>query len=164
VSRIARGAVLLLAVAPLAAPGARAAEWGGIIPGTSTMETVRQRHGAPSREARQKVEGYDTVQWVYDAGRAPAGMTRMTVEFGILTPAGYRPRVVRYFILEPKPRVFHRGAVLAGWGAPDLMGEVEGRPLFVYKSGLQVTLDPNGEDAVSLLFAPPQPDPPPARR
>lgn len=141
-----------------------AAEWGGISPGASTMETVRGRYGAPSREARQKVEGYDTVQWIYEGARAPAGMKRMTVEFGLLVSGAYRPNVVRFFVLEPKPRVFDRRMVLAGWGTPDGLGEEKGRKIFSYNIGLQVHLDDTGEDALSMIFLIPQPEPKPATK
>ena len=107
-----------------------AADWGAISPGASTIETVRERYGAPSRETRQKLEGYDTIQWVYEGARAPAGMKRMIVEFGLLTPGGYRPNLVRTFTLEPKPRIFDHVAVMNGWGIPDGVAESEGRKVY----------------------------------
>lgn len=153
-------ALVLAAGLPAAAS---AAEWGGITPGTSTLESVRERYGAPSRETRQKVEGYDTIQWVYDGTRAPTGMKRMTVEFGLLTGAGYRPNVVRYFVLEPKAGVYDRRTVVNGWDFPDGVGEEGGRKIFFYRAGLQVTFDEK-EEALSMIFTLPQPEPAPARK
>ena len=143
---------------------ARAADWGGISPGTSTMESVRGRYGAPSRETRQKVEGYDTVQWIYEGSRAPTGMKRMTADFGLLTPGGFRATVVRYFVLEPKPGVFKRTTIVNGWAGPDGIGVEGGRKVFVYKVGLKVTFDEKEEDALSMVFTPPQPEPKPAAK
>ncbi|MBI4590873.1 MAG: hypothetical protein HY725_18775 [Candidatus Rokubacteria bacterium] len=151
------GFTLALALGPAAMVSAE--EWGGISPGTSTMETVRERYGAPSRETRQQVEGYDTVQWIYEGARAPAGMKRLTLEIGMLTPRGYRPNLVRFFVLEPKPRVFHRMMIVRGWGIPDGSGEQDGRSYLFYKAGLMVYLDETGEDALSMVFTVPQPEP-----
>lgn len=137
-----------------------AAEWGGITPGMSTREMVSERYGTPSRESRGTLEGYATLQWVYEGARAPVGMTRMVVDLGLLTPEGYRPAVVRSFLLEPKPRIFERGAVLSGWGPPDRVGEEEGREVFFYTNGLVVFFRKGGTDAVSMLFSIPQPEPP----
>lgn len=154
-------ALTLLAGLPAAAP---AAEWAGISPGASTLETMRERYGAPSRQTRQKVEGYDTTQWIYEGTRAPTGMKRMTIEFGLLTPGGFRPNVVRYFVLEPKPGVFDRRTIVNGWDFPDGVGEESGRRVFFYKAGLKVTFDDNEEDALSMIFTIPQPEPKPAAR
>jgi hypothetical protein len=136
-----------------------AADWGGVSPGSSTQETVRERYGAPSRETRQKLEGYDTVQWVYEAARAPVGMKRMTVGFGLLTPGGYRPNLVRSFTLEPKPRIFDYVAVVKGWGIPDRIGEQGGRKVYFYQAGLLVYFDESGNDTASMVFSPSQPEP-----
>ena len=144
--------------------GIPAAEWGGISPGASTMETVRGRYGAPSREARHKVEGYDTIQWIYEGARAPVGMKRMTVEFGLLTSGGFRPNVVRYFDLEPKPGVFDRAMVVNGWDLPDRVAEGGGRKIFFYKAGLVVTFHEGEEDALSMVFTVPQPELKPATK
>ncbi len=141
-----------------------AAEWGGITPGVTTMESVRERYGKPSRETWQKVEGYDTLQWVYEGGRAPTGMKRMTVEFGILTSGSFRPNVVRYFVLEPKPGVFEKRVLLNGWGLPDGIGEKDGRKVFLYEQGLVVNLDESGEDTASMIFSIPQAEAKPAAK
>lgn len=156
--------VLMLALVVCAPAGLGAADWAGISPGTSTIETVRSRFGAPSRETREKLEGYDTTQWIYEGSKAPAGVKRLSVDFGMLTSAGYRPDLVRYFELDPKPQVFDRDMVLQGWGSPDQRGEEDGRRFFFYNAGLVVYFDPTGEDAVSMFFTTPQPAPPPASK
>src|SRR5713101_8287157 len=76
-------AIRLIAVAlgfSVALPAAAcAANWGGIEPGNTTLEQVRERYGAPSKETKQKVENYDTMTWTYDGPKAPAGINRMVV-------------------------------------------------------------------------------------
>ena len=101
-------AAALLLAAPSVIPGE---EWGGIVPGTTVIDQVRARYGAPSRESRAKVEGYDTMQWVYEGARAPEGIVRMVVDYGLLTPEGYKPTVVRLLRLEPKPKEIGRAHV-----------------------------------------------------
>ena len=147
----------LLLVAPRIAG---AAEWGTIEPGVSTVEQVRARYGAPSKETRAKVDGYDTLQWAYEHARAPAGLVRMTLDFGLLAPTGYKPSVVRLLKLEPKPLIFGRQTVLQGWGLPDGMNEEKGELTFFYKEGLFVVFDKEGESAVAMIFSLPQPDEP----
>jgi hypothetical protein len=62
----------LVAAGLLAGPAvASAEEWGNITPGVSTIEQVRSHFGAPSKETRAKVEGYDTITWVFEEARAP---------------------------------------------------------------------------------------------
>lgn len=142
--------------------GAAAAEWGGIVPGTSTMETVRARYGAPTRQGTEKVDGWDTTRWVYEAAQAPAGFTRMTVDFGLLEPAGYRHDVVRAFTLEPKKNIFTREAVLDGWGQPS-GARRDGETLsFFYDEGLIVYFDSDGWTVRSMVFTLPQPAQPAA--
>lgn len=150
---------LVLAVGIGAASELWGEEWGGIAPGITTMDAVRGRYGAPSREARQKEEGYDTVRWIYEGARAPVGMKRLTVEFGMLTAEGFRPNLVRFFVLEPKPRIFSQAMVLQGWGTPDMVGDEGGRTVFFYKAGLIVYLDPEREESLSMVFSIPQPGP-----
>jgi len=158
---MARRALTLALAALLALPAlASAADWGGIDAGVSTLEQVRERYGAPSKETRAKVEAYDTMQWTYEGPRAPAGLIRMVVELGLLTPAGYKPNVVRILRLEPKPTIFHRAFVLSGWGVPDGVATEGGQATFYYKIGLLVTFGKDGESAVMLEFTPPQPDKP----
>ncbi len=154
-----RGLLLLalVLIVPVAAP---AADWGGIEPGVTTLDRVKERYGPPSQETRPKVEGYDTVQWVYEGDRAPAGLVRMTVDFGLLTPSGYKPAVVRLLKLEPKPLIFGRNTVIQGWGLPDGMGTQEGVLTFFYKEGLFVIFDKEKANAVTMIFSLPQLDAP----
>jgi hypothetical protein len=150
-------ACVLAGLLALADP-APAAEWGGIVPGQSTMDAVQARFGAPTRTTAEKVEGYDTTQWIYEGAGAPAGLKRMVVDFGLLTPAGYRSGVVRVLRLEPKPGIFTRALVLDGWGRPSRFtpdGHVPAS--FFYENGLLVSFDEAGEDAEWLVFTPPQP-------
>ncbi len=147
---------LWMAVVGLAVP-AEAAEWGGIVPAVTTMEQVRARFGGPTRTLTQKSDGYDTAQWIYDGAQAPAGMTRMTVDFGLLTEGTYRPTVVRSFKLEPRRGVFTLNMITVGWGEPDHAsprGQMP--PSFFYESGLYVTFDKDARIAETMLFTPPQ--------
>lgn len=133
-----------------------AEQWGGIEPGESTMTSVRKLRGAPSRTATQKVDGYDTQAWVYDESRAPGGIRKMTVDFGLMTPKGYQAEVVRSLGLEPKPGAFSKGSILAGWGPPAGVGKEGDNEFFFYKEGLFVYFDKDGERVVSMVFTPPQ--------
>jgi hypothetical protein len=153
---------LLLAVA---AGVAGAAEWGLIRPGESTTQSVRARYGAPTRALRQKIEGYETESWVYEGPQAPAGITRLTVEFGIVQSDKYRAEVVRAFRLEPRPGTFNRGVVANGWGFPDQMWREGEEDRFLYKDGLLVLFDKEGWNARLMIFTVPQPrDPTEERR
>ena len=154
---MARALLLLTLLLGFAWP-ARAAEWGKIEPGVTSTEQVRERYGEPSRETRAKVEGYDTVQWIYEGAKAPAGSFRMTVDFGLLTPSGYKPSLVRLLKLEPKQAIFGRSTVIQGWGVPDGVGTREGLVTFFYREGLFVVFDKEGENAVNMIFSLPQPD------
>jgi hypothetical protein len=150
--------LLLLALMLLAAGPVAAADWGGIYPGTTTVEQVRARYGNPTKESRPKVDGYDTVQLIYEGDRAPAGMVRMTVDFGILTPGGYKANVVRLLTLEPKPAIFGRGTVIQGWGIPDGFADnADGGATLVWNDGLLVVFDKDRENARALMFSVPQP-------
>lgn len=164
--RLARLLAALLAVpllvAGLRAAPAGAADWGGIEPGVTTMAQVRERYGAPTRETPRKLEGYDTVEWLYESAQAPVGFIRMTVDFGVLLGAEYKASVVRVFRLDPKPLIFARNTVIEGWGRPDAVGDDSGREVYFYLSGLLVTFEPSGVSAVSMYFTPPQPKMPEA--
>jgi hypothetical protein len=153
---------LMLAAVDSVGSAARAEEWGGIEPGVSTLETVRSRYGAPSKESHAKVEGYDTTQWVYEGTQAPGGIQRMTIDYGLLTPQGYKANLVRVIRLEPKTMVFGRNTVVQGFGVPDGMSTQNDQEVFFYKSGLLVTFNKEGTEAIILNFTPPQPDQPPA--
>ncbi len=135
----------------------RAAEWGLIRPGISTTGSVRAKYGAPTRVDRQKVESYDTENWVYEGARAPVGVERLTVEYGLLQEQKYRPEIVRAFRLEPKPGTFNRGVITNGWGFPDRMGHENARDIFLYREGLLVYFDESGWNAKLMVFTLPQP-------
>lgn len=136
-----------------------AAEWGQIYPGETTQAAVRARYGEPAKQSTQKVEGYDSDQWVYEGARAPAGFAKMTIDFGILKPSGYQKDIVRTFRLEPKPDIFSRKLVLDGWGLPSRIGKEGALEFFLYKEGLLVYFDANGERVIAMIFTPPQPLP-----
>ncbi|MBM4440260.1 MAG: hypothetical protein FJ027_07555 [Candidatus Rokubacteria bacterium] len=152
---------LVLALALLAtAVLAEAAEWQTVRPGVSGQNDVRTQFGAPTRIASQKVEGYDSPQWVYEGAQAPRGMVRVVVDFGMLTPQGYRVDVVRLMTLEPRPGIFTRKTVTEGWGEPDA-SDVEGdKKVLRYRSGLFVYFDKEGWVAERMYFTPPQPTKP----
>jgi hypothetical protein len=153
-----RPLALLVAVVVIAlAAAAPAAEWGLIEPGVSTTATVRATHGAPERVDRQKVESYDTESWVYEGDRAPVGMHRLTVEFGLVQGEKFRPEIVRAFRLEPKPGSFTRGVITQGWGLPDRLGHENAQDIFLYRDGLLVYFDETGWNAKLMVFTVPQP-------
>jgi hypothetical protein len=149
--------VLALALALPAAAGA--ASWGGIEPGDTTLEQVRERYGAPSKETKQKVESYDTTTWIYEGPKAPGGIKRMVVEFGLLKPDGFKPNVVRVFVLEPRPSIFAVQTVIDGWGLPSVAGDQGGFPTMLYEAGLLVVFDKQTLWADSMTFTLPQPLP-----
>jgi hypothetical protein len=152
-------AVLLLAFfACMVATGAvEAAEWGGIAPGSSTMDAVRAQYGGPTRVETQKTEGYDTAAWTYEGAQAPKGMKRMVIDFGLVTGGQFRREVVRSFRLEPNVGAFDRRTILAGWGPPTRAGrEAEGE-VFVYAEGLVVYFEKDDFRPRLMVFTPPQP-------
>src|SRR5712691_7000141 len=148
-----RIAALGLAVALLAsAPNVRAEQWGAMVPGESRMAAVRALRGAPTRTATEKVEGYDTTQWVYEAAQAPPGITRLTIDFGLKTASGYHAEVVRSFKLEPRPGVFDRNWVVQGWGPPAGVGRDGEVDFTFYKEGLFVYFAKDDFEVVSMVF------------
>lgn len=149
---------MLTLVLLLALP-ARAAEWAAIDPGRSTAEDVRARFGPATRTQAQKLEGHEASEWIYDGAQAPAGIERLTVEFGLLVAGAYRQDVVRALRLEPKPGIFTRRVVVQGWGEPLHVASEGDRDVFVYPEGLLVYFDKDGWDARLVLFTPPQPVP-----
>jgi hypothetical protein len=151
----------LVALGLLLGPAiASAEEWGNIEPGVTTIDQVRARYGGPSKETRAKVEGYDTIQWLFEDARAPGGIQKMVVEYGLLTPQGYKPTVVRVLRLEPKPKIFGKNTVIQAWGVPDGITSQADQESYFYKVGLIVTFDKEGAEAVMLNFTLPQLDPP----
>jgi hypothetical protein len=135
---------------------AHAAEWDTVRPGESTQSAVREQFGEPTKVSSQKVEGYDTAQWIYESDQAPKGMTRVTIDFGILTPQGYRADLVRLMRLEPRPGIFPRATVVAGWGLPQRVGKDRDADVFFYESGLLVYFSKDGSVAETMIFTPPQ--------
>lgn len=157
------GRLAVLVVVLLAGAGAAAAEqWGGIEPGVSTMTSVRELRGEPTRKATQKVDNYDTAEWIYDGPKAPGGVSRMTVDFGLMTPSGYKAELVRSLKLEPKPGVFDKNWIMTGWGAPAGVGKDGEIDFYFYKEGLFVYFDKDGSKVASMVFTPPQLPPAPA--
>ena len=158
---LARLTVSLIAAALVLDAGVAAAEqWGGIEPGESTMAVVKSLRGTPTRTAKQKVEGYDTEEWVYEDAKAPGGIRRLTVDFGLVTPAGYRPDLVRSLKLDPKPGAFDKDSITTGWGAPAGVGKEGEVEFFFYKEGLFVYFAKDGHAVATMTFTPPQPPPP----
>ena len=139
-----------------------AADWNGIEPGVTTSEAVRARFGPPSKESKQKVDGYDTFEWVYEGERAPGGFHKMTLEFGILLSKGYSPNTVRVLRLDPRRFIFTKDMVVSGWGEPDRATTEDGRDIFFFGSGLVVTFDDQGVMATSMFFTVKQPELAPA--
>lgn len=151
------GAFLLLALPLILAGPTAGAEWGGVRPGATTIQEVRERYGSPSVEMHAMVEGYDARRWVYEGDQVPRGLFRMTVEFGLLTSDGFKPAVVRLLKLEPRPSIFERETVVDGWGVPDGVGTQDGLVTEFYTEGLFVMFDEKGENAVTMIFSIPQP-------
>jgi len=151
-----RALLVAIAVFVFTAP-VSAAEWQTIRAGESTQAQARTQFGAATKTTSQKVEGYDSVQWLYEGGQAPKGVRRLTIDFGILTPQGYRPDVVRQMLVEPAPGVFVRPTVLAGWGEPDGVATEGEAKVMSYRSGLFVYFDKDGWNVERMYFTPPQP-------
>ena len=149
-----------LVLAVLFATPVAASDWGQIKPAVTTQSEVRSRYGAPNREATQKIEGYDAVQWVYEGAQAPTGINKMIVDFGLLMPSGYRKEVVRTFRLEPKHDIFNRKLIVDGWGAPSRIGKEGDLEFFLYEEGLLVYFGADTQTVVAMIFTPPQPLPP----
>jgi hypothetical protein len=159
-SGFARLAIALVALAFLLdAAGAGAEQWGGIEPGESTMATVKSLRGTPTRTAKQKVDNYDTEEWVYEDAKAPGGLRKLTVDFGLMTPGGYRPDLVRSMRLDPRPGAFDKESVTTGWGAPAGIGKDGDVEFFFYKEGLFVYFAKDGHGVLTLTFTPPQQPP-----
>ena len=152
---------LLLAVLLLGGmtSDASAADWGAIVPGETTLDAVRARWGEPSKRNPEKVDGYDTTNWIYEGERAPGGLRRLVISFGLLTPQGYRPEIVRTFRLQPKPGVFTQHSVVVGWGEPAGIGREGGEPAMIYDEGLIVVYESDGWQVKEMIFTPPQPKP-----
>jgi hypothetical protein len=157
--RAVRLIAVVLALALIMPAAACAASWGGIEPGDTTIEQVRERYGAPSKETKQKTDNYDTTTWIYEGTNAPTGINRMVVDFGILKPDGYKPNLVRVFVIEPRQSIFAVQTVIDGWGLPSAAGDQGGYPTMLYEEGLVVVFDKQANWAESMTFTVPQPLP-----
>lgn len=154
--RVRKLAWLILLLWPTAASGE---EWMGMVPGKSDKAAVRATFGPPSREVAKKEEGYDTTEWLYEGARAPAGATKLLVQFGLLRDRTFRADVVRALTYFPKPNIFPAPLILEGWGPPDKRGtDSTGRTVFFYRRGLIVTLDQEGRETLEMLFTIEQPE------
>ena len=151
-------ALICLAVTLALPATVAAAGWNGVEPGVTGVDVVRARFGPPSKEVKQKVDNYETVEWTYEGERAPGGFQRMVVEFGILLPSGYSPNTVRVLRLDPRRFIFTKDMVISGWGEPDRATTENDRDIFFYTSGLLVTFDKDGVMATSMYFTVKQPD------
>jgi hypothetical protein len=151
---------LALVVGPLGVVRNLGAEnWGGLTPGESTHAQVESLYGRPSRERPVTEEGRTVAEWTYAADRAPRGLERMVVSFGLMVGGRFMPDVVRAIGLYPKPHVFSLLAISNGWGKPEAIGteDATGRPSFHYSTkGLLIILDKTGGWAEFMLFGPRQ--------
>ena len=150
--RMGLASLLLAGGAP-----ALAASWGGITPGETMRRDVEARYGAPSRTQTVSEEGRASVEWTYVGDRAPRGLERMVVGYGLLRGTAFQADMVRALTLYPKPGVFRVSALSAGWGKPDAIGTDErtGRSAMRYDTqGLLVILDKTGQWAETMVFAP----------
>jgi hypothetical protein len=120
------------------------------------MDAVRARFGGPSSTAKKKVDKYDSTEWLYEGDRAPGGIARMHVHFGILRAGKYLPNVVRTFGLEPKPGVFTRAQVTLAWGKPQKAGSQDGVPMMIHDEGLVVYYDKDIVNAIAMWFTMPR--------
>jgi hypothetical protein len=134
-----------------------AESWGGITPGETTRADVERLFGRPSRERTIVDEGRTVAEWTYAEERAPRGLVRMVVNYGLMSGDRFVPDVVRSVTLYPKPQVFTLRTISTGWGEPDAIGteEASGRPSFHYRTrGLLIVFDKTGSWAELLLFGP----------
>ncbi|HEV8309537.1 MAG TPA: hypothetical protein VGW35_17895 [Methylomirabilota bacterium] len=142
----------------LALAGAlEAAEWGGIVPGVSSRRDVETLYGRPSRERTVVEESRTVPEWTYLGERAPRGLERMIISFGLIGPEGFRADLVRGVAIYPKPRIFTLDTIANAWGKPDAMGtnEQTGQGVLRYDAkGLLVVMHRSGDWAEVLLFAP----------
>lgn len=148
---------LALAVSAWPAGRLAAESWGGLTPGVSTRRDVETLFGRPSRERPVVEEGRTVPEWTYVAERAPSGLERMVVSFGLLRGGAFDPDLVRAITIYPRPRVFSLLAITNGWGTPEGIGteEATGRPSLHYpRRGLLIILDRSGSWAELILFAP----------
>jgi hypothetical protein len=157
--RRVRWALGLALIVTLLTPGREvgAENWGGITPGETTRADVERLYGRPSRERSMVDEGRTVAEWTYAEDRAPRGLVRMVINYGLMSGERFLPDVVRSVTLYPKPQIFTLPAISRGWGEPDAIGteEASGRPSFHYRTrGLLIVFDKTGSWAELLLFGP----------
>ncbi len=153
------GAIAVVAGLLVGAADLGAETWGGLAPSETTRADVERLYGRPSRERSMVEEGRTVAEWTYAGERAPQGLERMVISFGLEAGGRFAPDVVRSLALYPKPHVFSFRSVSNGWGPPDAVGTEEstGRPSFHYrKQGLLIIFDKTGSWAELLLFGPKQ--------
>jgi hypothetical protein len=152
-----RAAIVIVMLACALVARADAAEWGGIVPGVTTMDALRAQYAGPTRTETQKTDGYDTASWMYEGAQAPQGMKRMVVDFGLMSAGQFRRDVVRAFRLEPNLGAFDRRTILAGWGPPTRAGREADADVFFYAEGLIVYFEKDDFRPRAMIFTPPQP-------
>jgi len=138
---------------------AAGAGFGRITPGETTRKEVEGEYGKPSREATVLTEGRTVAEWTYLSGRAPKGITRMVIAFGLIRNEQFEPDLVRSLTLYPDAGVFPLKALTNGWGEPAATAKDSstGRTIFRYAGGLFVALDRTGRWAEVMTFAPAPP-------
>ena len=160
VNRVRWTLCLALSLTLLAGRGNVGAEtWGGITPGATMRAEVERLYGRPSRERTMVDEGRTVAEWTYAEDRAPRGLLRMVVNYGLMSGDRFVPDVVRSVTLFPKAQVFSLTTIASGWGEPDAIGteESSGRPSFHYRTrGLLIVFDKTGSWAEILVFGPRQ--------
>ena len=108
-ARIVRGLPGLLVASVLLAAWASptaAENWGGMAPGQTVLREVEGQYGRPTRERMVTEEGRTAPEWTYIGERAPRGLERMVISFGLIRPEGFKPDLLRAMTIYPKPRVF----------------------------------------------------------
>ena len=152
---------LALSLALLTSTGNVGAEsWGGITPGETTRADVEGLYGRPSRERTLVDEGRTVAEWTYAEARAPRGLIRMVINYGLMSGDRFIPDVVRSVTLYAKAHLFPLPTIASGWGEPDAVGteEASGRHSFHYRTrGLLIVFDKTGSWAEILVFGPRQP-------
>jgi hypothetical protein len=159
VRRRALGLVVLGALLLASVGDVGAESWGGMTPGETNRAGVERLYGRPSRERSMVEEGRTVTEWTYAGERAPQGLERMVISFGLDAGGRFSPDLIRALTLYPKPHVFSFRSVSSGWGPPDAVGTEEstGRPSFHYRTlGLLIIFDKTGSWAEFLLFGPKQ--------
>jgi hypothetical protein len=152
-----RSRLLAVLATLLVATAVSAAGWGGITPGETRQREVEARYGRPSRERSVTEGGLTGAEWAFVGDRAPRGLDRMVVGFGLVGPQGFTADLVRVLTLYPKPRVFTVASLTQGWGKPDAIGtdEQTKRSVLRYDArAILVFLDRSGEWAEVIVFAP----------